>query len=784
MSHPPTRSTLGIRSVLDALISALEKAADYNQGVVVAPAAILWTDENRHWESLIPRLRTHFPVLLTLGNYAPSTSTGPAIWIRAVLARELEGKAWPADAIPILYLPGISRQMLRAVESCPPELQPLAELQYRSSLWTQSNARDWTPFAFLKAKEGLGLDVAQDKSTAEALQRALTLIADTDIEALRGRKLEAADFYQLLSPDTPRDLLRWMSDPEATQKAWQSDRWAAFREICGNQYNFDPQFDGPLTAGELLAEQNGAWASIWTRFSESPRTYPGIRALLEKVSPRTLIYDPEPWPRFTIEAEDSLRKELLQLDSMPSNEAAKQLLALEQKHGMRRSWVWAELGMAPLAGALKHLAALATLCSASLTGSTPDDMAERYRNGAWKADIAALKALASTERLEDQGSLRVALQAVYRPWLSDAAERLQELVRQHGYPGERPEATAPVSAETGECLLFTDGLRYDVGEQLRAHLEQRGHVIQADFRWSALPSVTATSKPAVSPVTESISGFDFNDDFEPSDISDKKQLTTARFRRLLTANGYQVLLGEDLGDPSGKAWAEFGDLDTMGHDQGWKLARRIEEQVREIAERIESLLNAGWKAVKVVTDHGWLLLAGGLPKVELPKYLTDTRWSRCAALKTSAQSDGLFVVDWRWERTVRIALAPGIGAFKAGLEYTHGGLSLQECLTPTLMVQRSGGVVTSASIEDVAWRGLRCRVKVRSDAHGLKVDIRTKPTDAATSVVAAPKAPDVGGTASLAVPDDTLLDSAAHVVVLDANGTVIAKTTTCIGGGD
>ena len=72
---------------------------------------------------------------------------------------------WPEGTIPIVYMPGVSRQMLRAVETCPRELQPLAELQYRGVLWSQVSARDWTILAFLKSKDGLGLDVAQDHAT-------------------------------------------------------------------------------------------------------------------------------------------------------------------------------------------------------------------------------------------------------------------------------------------------------------------------------------------------------------------------------------------------------------------------------------------------------------------------------------------------------------------------------------------------------------------------------------------------------------------------------------------
>lgn len=768
-------------SVLEALADVLTKASVYNRGVMVGPAAILWTDEGRQWEGLIPLLRDLLPSLVQLGPYDPAARSGPAIWLRCLLAGELEAQGWSGEPVPILYLPGVSRQMLRAVESCPRHLQPLAELQYRGVLWSQQNARDWTVLAFLKSKEGLGLDVAQDKATLDALQRALLMLADTPVETLRGRRLEGSDFDQLLSPDPARDLLRWMSDPDTTRAGWTGAHWEAFRSICQSTFGFDPQADGALTAAERMAGREGTWKRVWLRFVESPRRYPGIPTLLEQAHPRTLLFDPSAWPKHNAQAEETLRTALLTLDSMSAGDAVARVLKLEQEHGPRRGWVWAELGMAPLAGAMKHLSALATICGTALGGASPDEMANLYRQGAWRADQAALQALAAVERAEDLACMKAALQAIYRPWLSDAAERLQALVREHGYPGARKEALAPITAEKGQCLFFADGLRYDIGELLQLRLESGGAEIKRSSRWTGLPSVTATCKPAVSPVVESIVGLDSNETFQPSEATERKPLTIDRFRKLLDAAGYQVLRGDDLGEPGGRAWIEHGELDKMGHEQGWKLARRIDEQVREMAERIEALLDAGWKSVKVVTDHGWLLLPGGLPKVELPGYLADTRWGRCAVLKSSSKSDGHLVVDWRWSSAVRIALAPGIGAFKAGIEYTHGGLSLQECLTPILVVRR-GASETTASIEEVTWRGLRCRLQVAGGKSNLRADIRTKPADAGSSVVSAPKDLDDEARASLVVPDDGLLETAAYVVLIDPSGVVVAKAPTCIGG--
>src|SRR4051812_1475984 len=65
--------------------------------------------------------------------------------------------------IPVLYLPGVSRQLLRSPEECPDELKPLVELQYRGVVWTQLNGKDWTVEAFLVSEDGgLGLEVRRD----------------------------------------------------------------------------------------------------------------------------------------------------------------------------------------------------------------------------------------------------------------------------------------------------------------------------------------------------------------------------------------------------------------------------------------------------------------------------------------------------------------------------------------------------------------------------------------------------------------------------------------------
>ena len=131
-----------------------------------------------------------------------------------------------------------------------------------------------------------------------------------------------------------------------------------------------------------------------------------------------------------------------------------------------------------------------------------------------------------------------------------------------------------------------------------------------------------------------------------------------------------------------------------------------------LLERIESLLEAGWREIRVVTDHGWLWLPGGLPKVELPKYLTASRWARCAAIKGDSKIE-MPTVCWHWNPHERVAVAPGIACFSSSNEYAHGGLSLQESLIPVIRVTAGEAASkTAATVADISWAGLRCRVQI------------------------------------------------------------------------
>lgn len=770
------------------LAACVQAAARGNTQTAAPAAAVLWPDKERQWEAALPALKQLLPGLLELGAFDPASRSGPAVWLKCAIAGVLPEVQF--QGVPVVYLPGVSRAELRAIESCPRDLQPLAELQYRGVFWSQVNTKDWTVSAFLSSKNGgLGLDVAQDKATQEALAQVLSagVLLDRPLDELKGRQINAEWLLSLLAPNPTRDLLVWMNAPHASQKDWVGVRWDVFSKRAKSDFGFDPVSDGPLVAAEKLARREGKWAAVAELYRDSYTSFPEVLTLLRTVQAPQLGLFPDlapngplaGYPQANEQGEASLRYALSACASMAAAQARTAIAAAEKEHGPRRGWLWSHMGQSPLAQALEHLARLAELSAAAPIGATPAELAASYQQSGWRVDEAATQAMGAVHSKADTDAVGAAVRAVYLPWLEEAAKRLQDAVKKvGGMPAL--QAASDAAADSGTCTVFVDGLRYDVAQRLRAKLDGMGTATLAS-RWTSMPSVTASGKAWCSPVAALVSGTADDVEFEPRVAADNKPLSGHNFRKLLADNGVQPMDKHETGDPSGRAWTESGDLDHYGHAHGVRLARDVDAQLAAVVERVQELRDAGWRRVRIVTDHGWLLVPGGLPKTELPKHQAETRWGRCAVLKDTAHGTPL-TFGWDWCKEVQVAYAPGVSSFIAGADYAHGGLSLQECLVPVLeLAVATSAATVQATIKSVTWKGLRCVVEVESSVSGLTVDVRTKPALASSSLVASVKPVDAGK-ASVAVPDDDNMGVAAVVVVLGPDGQVIQKQPTTVGG--
>lgn len=769
------------KTLIDALRESFFASLRSVDGVS-EPIALLWTDADAQWRSLIPSLTKALPELYVLGPYVSGERQGPVIWLKCVIERSLPDASPLPGVVPILYLPNVSRQELRAGGDCPPSLQPLIELQYRGAVWHQRNGRDWTAEAFLMSEDGAGLDIARDNRTHDAMMRALPLLGAEPFSRLRGRRLEADDFDRLAIGDPIRDLLAWMSEPNRFEERCDVNRWATFRDVCAREFSFDPVEDGIKAAADALLQGGGKWDEVWRRFCDAPRLYQGISATLRQARPQDLLglADHSRRPRLNEEQEDKLRKELETTISLPHVQACEKIIALEEEHKDRRGWVWAQLEESPYAIALEPLGRLAKAAKTVLGGPTAEGMAANYAAEGWKCDRAAMEALSRLKQGAECTLVSRIVRVLYEPWLDRSARRFQELL---SAPGVDPgKLTREVIAERDTCVLFADGLRFDVGSLLHERLEAQGFLVRTSHRIAPIPTVTATAKPVASPAHSSCSGKADAEDFSPVITSSNLPATASRLRDAMARAGVEILDSDQatmaVGSESG-GWTETGTLDSLGHSLNALLVRQIVPEVDVLSDRISALLNAGWHRVRVVTDHGWLLLPGGLPKVELSPHLVATKWSRCAAVKGDS-TPNIPTYPWYWNPVLRIASPPGIGAFMVNTEYAHGGISLQECVIPELVVERGEQPIT-AVIANISWRGMRCRVLVKSNSTGLRVDLRLNRKQAASSIVTNPKELEANGEASLAVSDDKHEGAAASVVLLDASGRVLDDKPTTVG---
>jgi hypothetical protein len=681
--------------------------------------------------------------------------------------------------VPILYLPEVDRQQLRAAGECPELLQPLVELQYRGAVWHQRGGRDWSVEGFLTSEHGLGLDVAQNAATRAAVFRALPLLATEPIAGLRGRRLEEDDFDRLSVGDPIRDMLLWMSDPDSFRARCDASRWQTFRNVCMREFDLDPDQGGPEAAGELLLHGGGKWNSVWQRFREAPRAYRGLSALLRAPIKDLFVAD-DRRPTVNVEKEESLREELEKVVGLAHHETCERVLDLENDHRDRRGWVWAELGECPLAMALEPLGRLARFSRSPLGGATLPAVIETYVSYGWACDRAAVEAIARTVSSGESSLVGRVVRALYLPWLDKSARHFQSLVGRDG--AELRKLTEGVTGDRETCLVFVDGLRFDLAGILQERFEGRGVRAKLGHRVAPIPTVTATAKPMACPAHAAFRGDETAENFTPSLSTTGQLVTVQRLREQLATTGFAVLGPDDSRPPSRSdhgGWLEFGQLDRLGHSLGIRLASQIDTELDAIVERVLALLEGGWSRVKVVTDHGWLLMPGGLPKVDLPHHLVATRWTRCATVKGASAVD-VPEYAWHWNAHVRIASPPGIGSFLNGTEYSHGGISAQECVVPELEIERGADRVR-VEIKSVQWRGMRCRVTVATNNPNARVDIRLNWKQPATSIVASMKELTATGEASLAVADDKHEGAAAAVVILDATGKVLDHKATTVG---
>ena len=769
------------KSIYDKVVHALKQAENHNSNVMVKPEVILWPDPENQWCDVIEVLQESIPHLLIYGNFEPSKNQGPAIWLKCMIAKVLPEANWVADAIPIIYLPGVAKSDLRNVENAVFNFQPLLEYQYTGTLFIQENGREWSILAFVENPiNGLGIKVAKDNATKDALKKTLPSIFQ-DREVLTNKTIIDADYLNnQLFPDIIPTILKWMCKGDVLLNTMDAGKQEVFTNLCKSQYEFEPDQKNIKTITEKLGSQRGNWKYIWQLYATAPHKYPEIEGLLRLAKPSDLgigvfALPDESWPQVNEQKEETLAVALTKAAKQDAVKALATLQDLEKEHSVRRNWVWFELGKSPMADALHYLVQMATKVNETFSSSSIEAIKNYYTTNGFSVDQFMRKALAAVKSEKDKTIVKSIIHLFYQPWLENITNKFQKLVEQDASIFTSQNAVA----ETEPFVMFVDAFRYELAEEFCKQLAKYNLKVSLQAGWSAIPSLTPTAKPNVSPIATAVSIQSGIAEFRPQ-LQNGKDLLTPVFRDALKAADFKLVTNSSDIQCEGKYWQEIGDIDTKGHEEQTDMVKRIGELFDHLQEALDVAFERGIKRIKIVTDHGWLLLPGGLPKTQLNAGLTETRWGRCALIKKGATTD-LLHLPWRWNPEIFIAYAPGISFFKANVEYAHGGISIHECLVPSLIIENTNVTEYFGEIKVVKWVNLKCTIDVIHASDGCSIDIRTKYSDAKSTIVLSVNKLLKDNTITLMV-DDAAEFEAATIVLLDQNERIIDKKPTTVGG--
>jgi hypothetical protein len=761
-------------NLLDHIKSAVANAKSYNSSQVVAPNVILWPDPEEQWLSIIDILRTEIPALLTYGKYDLEQNQGPAIWIKCMVNRALPEADWSEDEIPVIYLPGIAKSDFKNIEEASHSLQPLMEYQFTGNLWLQENGKEWTILAFMENEDqGLGLNIVRDAITKYALQKTLRTYLLEGKSYFKGQV--TADFLnQKLVPDSIPNLLKWMEGGDEALKSLTQDELDGFKDIIKSQYGLELDHSLVLDFALSLGKKKDSWINVWQYFANAPHKYPKVIDYLNQATPSDLgtgmFQLPEDsWPSVNANKEKALEVGLNKLANKSAIEAHKDLIVLWEEHKMRLQWVWVEMGASPFAISLPYLLQLAELSSKTYDNSSIEGLTKYYKEEGYNIDSALRNLALSGSSKEHKEMLSNMAKLFYQPWIEKLTLRFQELAKEN--PNDIINLDSAKVIGDAQFLLFVDAFRYDLAIEFCTHLPNNFEV-ELNQSWSALPSLTATSKPSVSPIASKLSKDSSIKEFQPNFLNGDP-CTSHYFRKELKVMEVKYIGSpSEIDDPKQKYWMEIGDIDTKGHQEQSEMFKRIPDLLSELKETIARITEKGISKITIVTDHGWLLLPGGLPKENLHKDLAETRWGRCAQMKKGAVSEHL-QLPWTWNPNEFIAYAPGISFFKKNEEYAHGGISLHECMTPLITVKVKKEKHTSkALIEEYKWVGMRLQVSTSGTLEdGFNLDVRTKRENSNSSIT-------IGSVKQEELDWKVMVDGdyegkAGYLVLLDPHGIIV-----------
>ncbi len=257
------------------------------------------------------------------------------------------------------------------------------------------------------------------------------------------------------------------------------------------------------------------------------------------------------------------------------------------------------------------------------------------------------------------------------------------------------------------ALVLVDAFRYEMGLELRDHLEEAEELV-VEPALASLPSVTPVGMAALLPganigfsVVEAggelaarvegveLPGWAARWKYWKARKPGVKELTLSRILEQSPTLLVRAIEGAPL------LLVRSQEIDLVGESEGSHVAHQVMASVTgNLARGIRKLARAGILRFVVVADHGYLFSTPKEDdmKLEAPGGDTVCLHRRCWAGRGGKTPEGAVRVsapDLGYDSDLDFVFPKGLGVFKAGggSRYHHGGASLQELVIPVLTVR-------------------------------------------------------------------------------------------------
>ena len=288
-----------------------------------------------------------------------------------------------------------------------------------------------------------------------------------------------------------------------------------------------------------IAERQWEVGDVWRRFRDAPAAIRALQSCLRNAEPRDLLVDQPVSRRSTKSGRPNSEMRWKPPLAFRMRQACDRIVALEGRTRHRSGWVWADL---------------VTARWPSLWSRSPASQGWRARRLAvhpsrrWQ-DYAAEAGIViepHSTRLNgakspsDNALIAKVVRALYAPWLDKSARKFQELATHN--QAEYRRLASGVDAEPETCVVFADGLRFDVAGMLQERLEQRGLRVEA-----RPPDCAATHGHGdrqtcrfAGPGPRVKAGAS-SEDFNPVLSSSKQSVNASRLRDQMARQGIEIL---------------------------------------------------------------------------------------------------------------------------------------------------------------------------------------------------------------------------------------------------